>query len=255
MVFWSLRLFVAGRRIRFSMCNRYVPRRIDLKRLAMTGLNDPLFEEFTDRPKLETSFPDGASASVPPPDRDEVRPTDCDWVVRVVGDEMRIDLLRWGLIPAFELDPKIGYSTFNAKAETVAKIRAFRKAWQNRQRCLVPVEAFFEWKGDKPPKQKFRIGVKGQPYFCLAGLWDKWSRAGETIETFTIITTTANELVAEIHDKKRMPVIIDPKDYDRWLHDPGDVSDLLKAYPSAQMQAVPVINPRAASKTEEPKLF
>jgi putative SOS response-associated peptidase YedK len=243
------------------MCNRYIARWIDLRRLAL-DIQLPTFEEFTEKPGFEPSkrrsSGGGTSSAKHVLDfyagRNEVRPTDRDLVVRVVGDEMRLDLLKWGLVPPFEPQPRTNYATFNAKAETIATIRAYRNAWQKRQRCLIPVEAFFEWKGTKYPKQKYRISVKGESQFCLAGLWEKWERDGKVLETFTIITTTANELIAEIHDKKRMPVIIKPDDYDRWLHDQGDVTDLLKPYLSDAMEAF-LVDHEGKSSDEQPDLF
>jgi len=126
-------------------------------------------------------------------------------VVRFVNGEVSIDVLKWGLAPPYSREPQVDYATFNAMAETVTIKPAYRHAWRERQRCLVPVEAFFEWKGERAPKQKYRISVKGEPQFCVAGLREKWQQGANVLETFIIITTVANELVAEIHAKKRMP--------------------------------------------------
>jgi len=220
----------------------------------------PSFEEFTEKPQYRPSV--GFSPSAPagarhPADRGEKhesRPTELTPVIRVVAGELRVDSLKWGLIPPHEPMPSVSYSTFNAKSETVARTPAFAHAWKARQRCLVPADAFFEWKGVKSPKQKYRITVKGQPEFFMAGLWEKWEGGGRVLETFTIITTVANELVAEIHDKKRMPVIIAPEDVDRWLNATSDVSDLLKPYPSEAMEAVPIDTPRPR-RDDGPTLF
>jgi putative SOS response-associated peptidase YedK len=253
------------------MCNRYVPRRIDIRRLSLL-LKEPDFEEFTEKPKYEPSKNQQAQRRLSDHGgsgaggssshllqlhdrRDELSPNDSDLVVRVIGDEVKMDYLKWGLIPPYEPEPKIKYATFNAQSETITTKPAYRNAWTKRQRCLIPMEAFFEWKGDKPPKQKYRISVKGQPQFCAAGLWEKWERDGQVLETYTIITCAANELVAEIHDKKRMPVILRPEDYDRWLHDPADVTDLLKPFPTEKMEADPIASNRKSKREEGPSLF
>lgn len=235
-----------------AMCGRFRARQIDLRRFHLSN-TDPGFEEFTDRPQFEPIDP---ANPIPLPVRlDEVRPMDRAPIIRVIGDEMRADLLQWWFVPPFEPEPKTKLTTFNARAETIATSPTFRHAWKKRQRCLVPIEAFFEWKGDKPPKQKYCIGLKTESQFCLAGLWEKWQREDKMLESFTIITTQANELVAEIHSKKRMPVILDPDHYDRWLHANDDVADLLKPYPSECMQAVPVNEIKPAKDRDGPSLF
>ena len=136
------------------------------------------------------------------------------------GDR-EIVLMRWGLIPFWAKYAKIGYSTINAKAEIVMTAPAFPEAFKTR-RCLVPADAFYEWqKIDAKTKQPFAIVMKdGSPY-AFAGLWERWddSATKDTLETFTIITTDANELLNPLHN--RMPVILQPRDYGRWLA-PGD---------------------------------
>jgi putative SOS response-associated peptidase YedK len=128
-----------------------------------------------------------------------------------------IALLRWGLIPYWAKDAKIGYRTINAKAETVATAPAFRDAFK-RRRCLVPADAFYEWQAlDAKHKQPFAIALTSREPYGFAGLWERWQDPAtqQTLETFSIITTDANALVAPLHS--RMPVILEPRDYDRWL--------------------------------------
>ena len=153
----------------------------------------------------------------------------------------RADLMRWGLIPSWTKGkPKL--QPINAKSETAATSAMFRQAME-RRRCLVPADGFYEWKGAKPPKQPHLIRMKGNRPFGFAGLWERWrpDETSEPVETFTILTTTPNELVAQIHN--RMPVIVGPADFDRWL-DPkasaADVAGLLKSYPAGEMEAFPV---------------
>ena len=173
-----------------------------------------------------------------------VAPQSFQPVVRLDYDSGKraISLLRWGLVPFWAKDAKIGYSTINARAEEAASKPAFREAMK-RRRCLVPADAFYEWQRlDPNTKRPFAIALKsGEPY-AFAGLWEIWRpKDGEPLETFTILTTDPNELMETIHN--RMPVILEPKNYDRWL-DPGDAArppvDLLCPYPAEQMTAWPV---------------
>jgi putative SOS response-associated peptidase YedK len=163
-------------------------------------------------------------------------------VVRLNRDTgMReITLMRWGLIPYWSKDSKIAFSTINAKAETVATAPAFRDAFKHR-RCLVPADAFYEWqKLDPKHKQPFAIALANQEPYGFAGVWERWKdpQTREWLETFSIITTDPNQLVAPLHN--RMPVIIERKDYARWLGG-GDASqpplDLLRPFPAEQMIA------------------
>jgi putative SOS response-associated peptidase YedK len=151
-------------------------------------------------------------------------------------------LLRWGLVPFWAKDPKFGYSTINARAEEAASKPAFREALKKR-RCLVPADAFYEWQRlDAKTKRPFAFGLKsGEPY-ALAGLWEKWQgKDNEALETFTILTTDPNELMEPVHN--RMPVILEPKDYDRWLDtDPGERTpvELMRPFPAELMRSWPV---------------
>ena len=135
---------------------------------------------------------------------------------------------------------KIAYSTINAKAETVATAAAFREAFK-RRRCLVPADAFYEWqKLDPKHKQPFAIALASHEPYGFAGVWERWKdpQTREWLETFSIITTDPNALVAPLHN--RMPVIIERKDYARWL-DCSDLArpplDLLRPFPAELMTA------------------
>jgi putative SOS response-associated peptidase YedK len=118
-----------------------------------------------------------------------------------------LDLIRWGLLPFWAKDQKIAWKLINARAETVATAPAFKKAFAKRRR-LVPVDGFYEWKKVGKEKRPYLIGMANGEPFTLAGLWENWKdpASGEWIRTFTIITTDANDLVCELHD--RMPVVI-----------------------------------------------
>jgi putative SOS response-associated peptidase YedK len=153
-------------------------------------------------------------------------------------------LLRWGLVPFWASDTTIGTRLINARGDTVRDKPAFRSAFKKR-RCLVLSDGFYEWqqaakKGAK--KQPYHIRRPDQKPFAFAGLWERWDKEGEPVETCTIITTDANAPLRSLHD--RMPVILDAKDYARWL-DPGPVDperllELLVPAPDDALVAVPV---------------
>jgi putative SOS response-associated peptidase YedK len=171
--------------------------------------------------------------------RYNVAPTDQVAVVRFNSEtkERTLDTLRWGLVPYWAKDVKIGYTTINAKAESVAEKPAFRDAFKSR-RCLIPADGFYEWQKLNPKtKQPYAIVMKDRSLFGFAGLWERWKdkASGEVGRSFTIITTTPNEVCAPIHD--RMPVIVDPANYGKWLGeeptDPVRLLSLLKPFPAA----------------------
>ena len=180
-------------------------------------------------------------------------------IVRLNRDsnERELALLRWGLVPFFAKDPKISYSTINARAETVASSRTFREAMK-RRRCLVPATGFYEWQkiGNKA-KQPWTIELPKGEIFAFAGLWDRWKdrATASVLETYTIITTDPNELVQPLHD--RMPVILSPTDYDRWL-EPGDLErppiDLLRPFPAERMTRWKVGSALGNTKNDSPEL-
>jgi putative SOS response-associated peptidase YedK len=155
--------------------------------------------------------------------------------------EVSLDPLRWGLIPYWCQDPIGGRKPINAKCETMWKLPTFHEAYRKR-RCIVPVDGFFEWKAIKgqKAKQPYAIAMKDGAAFGLAGIWENWKEpaSGDWIRTFAIITTDANELVADIHD--RMPLILAPADYARWLGEEPDPRDLMQPFPSELMRMWPI---------------
>jgi putative SOS response-associated peptidase YedK len=166
-------------------------------------------------------------------------------------------LLRWGLVPFWAKDAKIGYSTINARAEEAAAKPAFREALRKR-RCLIPADAFYEWAHSDPKnKRPFAIALRsGEPY-AFAGIWERWRpKEGEALETFSILTTDANEVVEPVHN--RMPVILEPKEYDRWL-EPGSTErlpvDLLRPFPAERMIAWPVSDRVGNVRNNDPELL
>ena len=151
-------------------------------------------------------------------------------------------MMRWGFIPYWAKDPSIGARTINARAETAATRPAFRESLE-RRRCLIPADGFYEWKRSGKTKQPFCFEVEDGELFAFAALWDRWrSPDGNLVESCTILTTTPNRLLTDIHD--RMPVILPPDNYDLWL-DPGmthkaSAVDLLRPYDATLMNGYPV---------------
>jgi putative SOS response-associated peptidase YedK len=178
--------------------------------------------------------------------RFNIAPTQAVAAVRRVPESSeparQLVLLRWGLVPSWAKDPKIGNSLINARAESVAAKPAFRTAFR-RRRCLVVADGFYEWQRTGTKKQPYFIRLADDRPFAFAGLWEFWEGPDHSaLESCTLITTSANELMAPIHD--RMPVILSPDDYDRWLdpaiQKPDQLQPLLRPYPSGEMLAYPV---------------
>jgi putative SOS response-associated peptidase YedK len=177
-------------------------------------------------------------------------PTDTLPVVRndAKAGERSLDLLRWGLVPYWAKDIKVGFANINAKAEGIESRPAFREAFQ-RRRCLVPVDNFYEWKKTSTGKQPYAVALADRGLMALAGLWENWrSSAGEWVRSFAIITTTPNELCAALHN--RMPVVLQPETWPQWLGeepvDPKRLKALLAPFPAQEMVAWPV-SPRVGN--------
>ena len=168
--------------------------------------------------------------------------------------ERYFSLARWGLIPSWASDASIGSKTINARSETVLSKPAFRDAFSSR-RCLLPADGFFEWRRSGREKQPFHFGMQDDSLFAFAGLWDRWSDpAGAVIESCSILTTTPNSLLADMHD--RMPAILRPEHYDLWL-DPGfkDVkalAEFLAPFDAGKMRRFPVSTRINAVTNDDP---
>jgi putative SOS response-associated peptidase YedK len=166
-------------------------------------------------------------------------------------------LLRWGLVPAWTEDQKCGYTMINARSEEAAEKRSFREALKKR-RCLVPADAFYEWQRlSAQRKIPYAFALRsGEPY-ALAGLWERWRpKEGPPLETFTILTTDPNELMEPVHD--RMPVILEPRDYARWL-EAGEAErppvELLRPLNAAKMKKWRVSERVGSVRNDEPGLL
>jgi putative SOS response-associated peptidase YedK len=175
--------------------------------------------------------------------RYNVAPTQNLPVVRAgaSGSPRELAVMRWGLIPSWAKDPKIGNRMINARSETAAEKPSFRNAMK-RRRCLILADGFYEWAKEGGAKQPYHIHLAGHRPFVFAGLWERWSKGEEPIESFTILTTAANDTIRPLHD--RMPVILGKQDHDLWL-DPavGDkalLAPLLKPYANEEIEFHPV---------------
>jgi putative SOS response-associated peptidase YedK len=166
------------------------------------------------------------------------------------GSGREFVLLRWGLIPSWAKDPSIGNRLINARAETAHEKPSFRNAFR-RHRCLIPANGFYEWQRQERGKQPYFVRMRDGRLFAFAGLWDRWESPDKgVIETCTILTTAGNAVLAPIHD--RMPVILPPGEYARWL-DPtlqntDSLAPLLVPFSAGDMFALPV-SPRVNSPT------
>ena len=211
------------------MCGRYLlTSPIDLLRQVF---------RFMERPNLGPRY--------------NIAPTQEVAIVRLTRDGERPELImmRWGLVPYWADDIKIGNRLINARAESVERTPAFREAYQ-RRRCLVPADGFYEWRKEGRRRQPFLIRRRDQAPFAFAGLWERWQQpGGQILRSCTIVTCPANPLLAEIHD--RMPVILAPDDHARWL-DPaaGEGRAVLRPCPADWLEAIPV-SPRVNSPAND----
>jgi putative SOS response-associated peptidase YedK len=169
----------------------------------------------------------------------------------------QLEMMRWGLVPSWAKDLSIGNRMINARAETVAEKPAFKRALE-RRRCLIPASGFYEWKQTEHGKVPHYIHLMDEPLFAFAGLYENWKAPDETwVRSYTIITTTANDLMAPLHN--RMPVILDREDEDLWLDPDATETErllpLLRPYPARHMAAYPVSRAVNSPTNESPTLI
>ncbi len=223
------------------MCGRYRLSRIDLLLAAYRALSGGKFEEFSDL-RIVPRF--------------NIAPTQIVPILRTEKDgTVKLDLARWGFVPSWTKGkPKL--APINAKSETADTSGLFRSSFAQR-RCLVPTDGFYEWQGTRPPKQPFFIHKSDDSLFFFAGLWDRWSQTeGEDpINTFTILTTTPNDLVQNIHS--RMPVIVKLQDHAAWLSSSTPlpkIKSILSPYTGQDLEAYPISSSVNNVKNEGPEL-
>lgn len=145
--------------------------------------------------------------------------------------EREVVMMRWGFTPRWSREPAPG--PLHARSETVATNGMFRAAYAS-SRCLIPVTGFYEWRTQGGPRRPYLLTLPGTDTFCFAGIWERWSRAEQSVESFAILTTSPNELVATIHD--RMPVIVRPEHYHPWLSCAPPAPGFFEPYPAAAME-------------------
>jgi len=161
-------------------------------------------------------------------------------IVQLEDGSNRAVNLHWGLIPSWSKDRAISSHLINARAETLTEKPSFKKAYQHR-RCLIPATGFFEWQSIDAGKQPYHIHKSDNALFAFGGLWEHWEQDQETVYSCTIITTVANDKIAPIHN--RMPIIIAPDDYNRWLDKKTaivDIAAFLATDAYRNMQVIPI---------------
>ncbi len=186
--------------------------------------------------------------------RYNIAPAQLSPIVVATPQGRSIHMARWGLVPSWSRDLSLGGGMINAPAETLEEKPAYRAAFR-AQRCLVPASGFYEWQAKDANKQPYKIALRNGAPFAFAGLWERWApQGGEPVETFAIITTQANKLVSEVHE--RMPMIIAPVDYQRWLTAPPDTAKKLLLLPyTGGMTIVPVGNRVTNVKNDDAELL
>ncbi|WP_430489310.1 SOS response-associated peptidase [Rossellomorea marisflavi] len=185
--------------------------------------------------ELQQQFEFDLSADLQP--RFNIAPSQEVFSIISDGKKRRGGMLRWGLVPHWAKEAKIGYKMINARAEGINEKPSFREPFR-KKRCLIIADGFFEWKKVDDRKQPYRFVMKDGKPFAFAGLWETWKKGDAPLHTCTIITTTPNALTEDVHD--RMPVILKRTDYARWLDPSNQAVDELKSllvpYPAEEME-------------------
>lgn len=194
--------------------------------------------------QLREAFGLGETPDIQP--RFNLAITDPVPTVRRLDEGRRLIMARWGLIPRWSKDPKIGHRCFNARAESVHDKPAFREAFAER-RCLVPANGWYEWDRSAKQKRPYYVHMEDGRVFAFAGVWERWRGPDGIVESVAILTTEPNALIASLHD--RMPVIVEPKDYSLWLdsdiHDRAPLERMLSPYQASDLvsrQVDPKVN-------------
>jgi len=173
------------------------------------------------------------------------------------SNDRELTMVHWGLVPRWAKDVAVGNRMINARSETAAEKPAFKSAMKYR-RCLIPADGFYEWKKMRGRKQPYFIRFQEDRLMTFAGLWEHWQdEHGNELESATILTTSANSFLRDLHE--RMPVVLEPGDFDRWLDtsavDPAGVTDLLRPIASGLLAMYPVSTRVNSPKVDEPSLL
>jgi putative SOS response-associated peptidase YedK len=186
--------------------------------------------------------------------RYNIAPSQNILVIGSNGQERVGTKMRWGLVPPWSKDMKIGFKMINARAETLDEKVSFKQPFK-KKRCLILSDGFYEWKKQDKEKQPYRFIMKDRRPFAFAGLWECWVKGDKPLYTCTIITTTPNELTKDVHD--RMPVILPPSEYDLWLdrdvNDTEKLKSLLVPFNDQLMDVYPVSSIVNSPKNESAK--
>jgi putative SOS response-associated peptidase YedK len=186
--------------------------------------------------------------------RYNIAPSQNILVIGSNGQERVGTKMRWGLVPPWSKDMKIGFKMINARAETLDEKVSFKQPFK-KKRCLILSDGFYEWKKQDKEKQPYRFIMKDRLPFAFAGLWECWVKGDKPLYTCTIITTTPNELTKDVHD--RMPVILPPSEYDLWLdrdvNDTEKLKSLLVPFNDQLMDVYPVSSIVNSPKNESAK--
>jgi putative SOS response-associated peptidase YedK len=185
--------------------------------------------------------------------RYNIAPAQGSPVVIATEEGRSIHMAQWGLVPSWSRDLSLGTGMINAPAERLDQKPAYRAIF-DAQRCLVPASGFYEWQTKGAKSQPYKIAPRNRALFAFAGLWERWApEVGEPVMTFTIITTQSNKLLREVHD--RMPVIIAPGDYQRWLTAPADPAKKLLVPYTSGMTIAPVSDRVNSVKNDDAELL
>ncbi len=169
--------------------------------------------------------------------RYNIAPTQGVLGVVMEDGERHARMLRWGLVPFWADDPRIGNRMINVRSETISQKPAFRNAFA-RRRCLVPADGFFEWQSTPEGKVPYRIHREDDGCFCFAGLWERWDRGSEVLESCAIVTRPADERISAVHD--RMPVMLGGDACAAWLAAESRPNDLLDLLRSARLERLEI---------------
>jgi len=213
------------------MCGRYTDTKRDKQFLVRLGFN----AEFDFHPRFNIAPTQSASIITSNP-----------------SGHLDLKQARWGLIPSWASDEKIGNRLVNARSETVKEKPAFRQAYRKR-RCLVLSDGFYEWPKTPRGKQPIYIRMQGGTPFAFGGLWERWRQGDAEVESFCLLTLEPNELLSQVHN--RMPLILNERDFPCWLdsESSGDSVDaLLQPFPAPEMEFYPVSDRVNSARHEHP---
>ena len=233
---WGWLGFPSGDRNNIPMCGRFTLQARPKELIELFEL-DQLPEEL--RPRFNIA----PSQSIP--------------AVGLKADGIRrgLTFFQWGFIPSWAKSTQESFKPINAKAVTVATLATFRDSFK-KKRCIIPADGFYEWKAVGKEKQPYHIRMRSRSLFGFAGIWSEWKGDGESLKTTAIITTEANDVAREVHN--RMPVILPKEAYAAWL-DPKTSAEKLKAllvpYPAVEMEAVAVSKLVNSPKNDTPELL